>query len=223
MRNQTILAAITIALAMPGVTSAQHAGFSAGIARPQHSIGRHAGGGHPPAAVVRQNPYTGGYIYAHNAYYGPYGGPLAGYITPPGYYAPTGTVVYSGVVIVNQFPRGAVGVGSHPVRPPVIIVPSARDRQREWNRRYAEPRATYVPRTPVVAPRGGAIVGRTDQQPQPARGHDEGIRIGSTRAEVLGHYGQPRVSMANRAGEALVFGPTTILIQNGVVTQITTR
>jgi len=42
-------------------------------------------------------------------------------------------------------------------------------------------------------------------------------------AEIIAAYGSPTVSMANRNGEALVFGSTTFLIQNGVAVQVNTR
>jgi len=51
----------------------------------------------------------------------------------------------------------------------------------------------------------------------------QGARLGNTRAEVIAAYGIPIVSRANRNGEALVFSQTTIVIQNGVVTQVTGR
>jgi hypothetical protein len=41
--------------------------------------------------------------------------------------------------------------------------------------------------------------------------------VGTTRADVIRQFGTPRATIINSNGETLVFGSTTVIIQNGQV------
>jgi hypothetical protein len=44
-----------------------------------------------------------------------------------------------------------------------------------------------------------------------------GVLIGATRADVIRQFGRPSATIINSGGETLIFGGTTVIIQNGQV------
>jgi hypothetical protein len=100
----------------------------------------------------------------------------------------------------------------------VIIVTAGRNRGYQTSHPNV-----YVP-GPAVIVSASSLLGRRGNRNRGSQSVViQGARLGNTRAEVIAAYGIPIVSRANRNGEALVFSQTTIVIQNGVVTQVTGR
>lgn len=242
MRRHTLTALAALILVSPALTRAQNVGFRVGTATPQPGgpivrvatpVNPYAGGYYPynPYAIPFQgvaiNPYTGYGIYNTNPYNGL---PPGGYIAPPPGYGPRGGVLNSGTVIIVG-PRGQkVAPGYEtavPGRPPRGTGRNPRGQPAAVNDptpRHGHP-AGPAPGPPVLTPSGSGTFPRASRGDTPSGSNPAvpGIGVGSTRADVIARFGRPTVSMADRNGEALVFGGTTFLIQNGVVTRIHSR
>jgi hypothetical protein len=197
-------------------------------ARPNHGFGN--------------NPYTGAGAYNNPdtgvpTYNNPYTGvPRGGYILPTSPYAPTATVIGPGTVIfVGPGQKVAPGYTSPNRGSGVIFTngPNPRSQVYYTGRPtgYASGSSAIPPGTDrIFVSGGGRNRGQVRGNPVITPGPDigppasvNGIGIGSTRAAVIAQFGRPTVSLADRNGEALVFGGTTILIQNGLVTRINSR
>jgi hypothetical protein len=248
---RTAGAAITLALALtltvPMTGAAQAIGFQVGIAPgvPNRGV-QYAVPNNPYARpqaprAYATNPYT------------PYGPPQSGFVGVPGFSTGVivgWTIGYTnwpyGLVGVPNHPVQA------PVIPRSVPTARDRLRQfntSDYRGHTNVPQPAPVPATPVFIPGRGAsvpgasrpnasfpddssVIGRTDIRNgngirvigNDARTASAGpVAIGSTRASVIEQYGAPTVTMVSSVGEALVFGGTTVLIQNGVVTRIDGR
>ena len=225
MKPTAILIAVFAVLAAPIVAEAQYIGFQVGIGGP----------GYRPAIGVGRRYNTPG-----RAVNNPYGNArgigvqgarrttVGGFITPRPGFGPSATVVQAGAGFIAGYAYGPSGqvyvphhqpaVPTHSTAAPVIIVTAGRNRGYQTSHPNV-----YVP-GPAVIVSASSLLGRRGNRNRGSQSVViQGARLGNTRAEVIAAYGIPIVSRANRNGEALVFSQTTIVIQNGVVTQVTGR
>ena len=234
MKPKAIIVAIAALLLVPAGLDAQNIGFQVGIAFSGYGQVMPFGGGinagylsyggfnNPygnPRGVYNNQPY----LHVHNV-------PRGGFITPRRPFAPTATVLRAGSGLIVGRPDGPFGLRfiprhqpltpTHPTLAPVIIVTTGRNPTFRTNHptAYVPGPAVTVPSVRIIGTRGNR-----NRRSGTVVTTGGGVRIGSTRADVLAFYGNPTVSMANRHAEALVFGTTTITIQNGVVIQMTGR
>ena len=195
MKTKITLAilAVTVLVALPTTAEAQRAGFVVGLAPGSvaQSISPHLTG-----------PVVQPFITA----------PPFGVVMQPRHHVPRG----------RPFQRGQVIF----VGPPAVKIAPGFDRSV----------GTIVsPYVSVVTPRGAGVFPR--QRPghfggiqivQPGRSsvvvnragrgnRNAGVITGLPRADVLRRFGRPNVTIFNIQGETLIFGNTTIIIQNGVV------
>ena len=195
MKIKTTLAilAVTVVVVLPTTAEAQRAGFVVGLAP-----------GSVPQAIAPRltGPVVQPFITA----------PPFGFVTRPGHRLPR----------AQPFPQGQV----------IFIGPPALKIAPGFNRSVGPIVSPYVS---VVTPRGAGVFPR--QRPghfggiqivgpgrssvvvnRPGRGNrNAGVITGLPRADVLQRFGRPNVTIFNIQGETLIFGDTTIIIQNGVV------
>ena len=224
MHPRTFIIVAAIALALPAILAGQTIGLRVGVATPQHG-GVHPYGGFP--GPYQNHPRFGHYPpggYYPPGAYNPYIGlPPGSYVVPVNPYAPRGAVI-----VVPPSPGQKVSPGHRRPNPrydpgytvvgPGVIVGYGNSRALRPTHPVGPP-----PSSPVVPPRAGGVFVTGSRNREPAAPLPGGIGLGSTRAEVIAHYGRPTVSISDRNGEALVFGGTTFVIQNGVVAMVNSR
>jgi hypothetical protein len=231
MKPKAIIVAIAALLLVPAGLEAQTIGFGVGIRSSGYGPVVPFGGGINAGYVGFNNPYGNAHsVTRNNPYINRHNVPRGGFIIPQRPFAPTATVIQAGAGFIVGRPDRPLGqryipfhqpaIPTHPTPAPVIIVTTGRNRAYPPN----YPRA-FVPGPSITVP-GARILGNRGNRNRGTGSvviTGSGVRIGSTRAEVLEYYGTPIVSRVNRQAEALVFRPTTITIQNGVVTQMKGR
>ena len=195
MKTKITLAilAVTVVVVLPTTAEAQRAGFVVGLAPgsvPQ-SISPHLTG-----------PVVQPFITA----------PPFGIVMPHRHHVPRGRLFQRGQVIfvgppaVKIAPGFDRSVGSI-VSPYVSVVTPLGAGV------FPRQRPGYFGGTQIVQPgRSSVFVNRLGRDNRNA-----GVITGLPRADVLRRFGRPNVTIFNIQGETLIFGNTTIIIQNGVV------
>jgi hypothetical protein len=202
MKTKITLAilALTVVVVLSPTAEAQRAGFVVGLG---------------PGAVHQSiSPHLVGPVVQPFVSAPPFGG-----VIPPRHHVPRGQVFHQGQVIFIGPPTVKYGPGFDrsvgPIVAPYVSV--------------VTPRGSGVfPRGAGVFPRRrrGRFGGTRIVQPgvpsvvvnRPGRGiRNAGTVTGLPRADVLRRFGRPNVTVYNAQGETLIFGHTTIIIQNGVV------
>ena len=205
MKSKAICAALAILVAFPAGLGAQHAGFvAAGIApglgvdrtRPAHRV--------PGRGVVANRgtafPHRGTAFPRH------------------GVAVPRGSVVFAGPPAVTNAPRHEPRTPNHPVLAPSLTLIEPGTRHALNGRRS---------RAPYGVQRGIRVIqsGFGPSVAVSARDRHSGVSPvnigrGTSRGDVIAQFGRPNVAILNQHSETMIFGATTIIIQNGVVAVI---
>ena len=230
MKSKAVLAVLAILVVFPAALSAQRAGFLVGL-----------GSGH---THQHMNPGITGYPRVRGYHPGITGYPVVtgptvittarrstGFIFPGAHQLPRATVVPHGSVlfvgpqVVKVAPGHEPRTPTHPVAPGVAIVTPG-NRGVVPGGYYGGNYGTgYYGGTYGAGYYGTGIVQRHNRPAvatRPSRGHTSGtgqILVGAPRADVITHFGRPKVQILNRQSETLIFGGTTIIIRNGVVAE----
>ena len=219
------LALVTL-LALPAGLSAQRAGFMVGLAP----------GARPPIV----SPVQAGHVIQ------PFVTPQAfGFVVPPAQLTAQGRVVRRGGQTARRGGQIFVGRGNQRGRPGGRQARRGNQIARQGQVFFVGPPIAGVvrgplprhpivtPGTTVIAPRGrNPITGFLNLEgrrlprgvPAPNFGTRTRVRqpgnrtlVGVTRADVIRQFGRPNVTIINSSGETLIFGGTTVIIQNGQV------
>ncbi len=219
------LALVTL-LALPAGLSAQRAGFMVGLAP----------GARPPMV----SPVQAGHVIQ------PFVTPQAfGFVVPPAQLTAQGQIVRRGGQTARRGGRIMVGRGNQRGRPGGRQARRGNQIARQGQVFFVGPPIAGVFRGPlpqhpiitpvitVIAPRGrNPITGLLNLEgrrlprgvPAPNFGTPTRVRqtgnralVGFTRADVIRQFGRPNVTIINSSGETLIFGGTTVIIQNGQV------
>jgi hypothetical protein len=195
MKTKITLAilAVTVVVVLPLTAEAQRGGFVVGLG---------------PGAVHQSiSPHLVGPVVQPFVSAPPFGG-----VIPPRHHVPRGQVFHQGQVIFIGPPTVKYGPGFDrsvgPIVAPYVSVVTPRGSGVFPRRRRGRFGGTRIvqPGVPSV------VVNR------PGRGiRNAGTITGLPRADVLRRFGRPNVTVYNAQGETLIFGHTTIIIQNGVV------
>jgi hypothetical protein len=195
MKTKITLAilALTVVVVLSPTAEAQRAGFVVGLG---------------PGAVHQSiSPHLVGPVVQPFVSAPPFGG-----VIPPRHHVPRGQVIQQGQIIFIGPPTVKYGPGFDrsvgPIVAPYVSVVTPRGSGVFPRRRRGRFGGTRIvqPGVPSV------VVNR------PGRGiRNAGTVTGLPRADVLRRFGRPNVTVYNAQGETLIFGHTTIIIQNGVV------
>jgi hypothetical protein len=195
MKTKITLAilALTVVVVLSPTAEAQRAGFVVGLG---------------PGAVHQSiSPHLVGPVVQPFVSAPPFGG-----VIPPRHHVPRGQVIQQGQIIFIGPPTVKYGPGVNrsvgPIVAPYVSVVTPRGSGVFPRRRRGRFGGTRIvqPGVPSV------VVNR------PGRGiRNAGTVTGLPRADVLRRFGRPNVTVYNAQGETLIFGHTTIIIQNGVV------
>jgi hypothetical protein len=220
MKSKAVLATLAILVVFPAALSAQRAGFLVGLGSGyahQHIYPRVLGypgvqgypgiTGYPVVTgptVITTAPRSAGFIFpgAHQL--------------PRATVVPHGSVLFVGPQVVKIAPGHEPRTPTHPVAPGVAIVTPGNRGVVPGGYYGGNYGAGYYGTAIVQRPNRPAVATR------PSRGHTLGtgqILVGTPRADVITHFGRPKVQILNRQSETLIFGGTTIIIRNGVVAE----
>ena len=241
MRNKAIFATLAILLAFPAGVRAQQAGFIVGIgSRPTH----HPQQGQvrtPPAhrisgaGVVHRFPGTAfpqhGTAFPQRGRTFPQrsrGFPQLGTAFPRrggtfpqgGMVVPRGAVVFVGPPAINIAPNNArrhePRTPTHPIVAPGVTVITPGTGRVFTGRRPRTPIGVQ-PGVQIFQPGIGPAIAVRGRNRHSGNQPVVNIVAGTSRDEVIARFGRPRVAILKRNSETMIFGGTTIIIQNGVV------
>ena len=194
MKTKITLAilAVAVVVVLPATAEAQRAGFVVGLA--------------PGSLHQSISPHLNGPVVLPFVTAPPFGGVIPPrHRVPHGRLFPRGQVIFIGPPAVKIAPGFDRSVG--PVVPPYVSVVTPRGAGV-----FPRPRPGHFGGTQIVQHgRSSVFVNR------PPRGNRAGVITGLPRGDVLQRFGRPNVTIFNAQGETLIFGNTTIIIQNGVV------
>ena len=244
MKSKAIIAALAILLAYPAGVRAQQAGFVVGIgSRPQHAqIGQHGRVRTPPAhrgaGVVQRSRGTafpqhgtafpqGGRTFPQRGRGFPQLGtafPRRGGTFPQrGMTVPRGAVIFVGPPAINIAPNNArrhePRTPTHPVVAPGVTVITPRTGRVFTDRRPRTPIGVQ-PGVQIFQPGIGPAIAVRGRNRHSGNQPVVNIVAGTSRDEVIARFGRPRVQILRRNSETMIFGGTTIIIENGVVALI---
>jgi hypothetical protein len=235
MKCKAILAVLTILLAFPAGLRAQQAGFAVGIGSRQArsaQLGRTQQGRTQNGrnSVVRTQPshrVRGNGIVTPRGAAFPQGGtafPQRGRDFPQrGMNFPRGSVVLVGPAAVKNAPGHEPRTPpTHPVVAPSVTVITPGTGRAFTSGRRGTPFAIQ-PGFRIIQPEIGsaiAVRARNRYSSYPPFVSVGNIVRGTSRDAVIAHFGRPKVQIINRNSETMIFGGTTIIIENGIVALI---
>ncbi len=220
-RTAIFVAALVLLAALPAGLDAQQAGFRVGIgtrigvAQAPYGIGGPIFVG--PNMVGRTLPGIGGSVVVGNrgrfAQPPAYGLQRGRGIRPRPGINRRGSFVFVGPPAVKIGPGHQPFTPTHPVATPgvTVITPGGNIVSTGTRPRGG---VNLRPGTRIVQQGiGPAIAVRTNDPYSGIRN----VGRGTPRHEVITRFGRPKVQILNRDSETLIFGGTTVIIQNGVV------
>jgi hypothetical protein len=246
MKSKAILAALTILLAFPAGLRAQQAGFVVGIGSRQArsaqqgriqqgrmQTGRIQQGRN---GVVRTQPSqrvrVNGNVTPRGAAFPPRGAvlPQRGTAFPQrgrdfpqrGMNFPRSSVVFVGPAGVKNAPGHEPRTPTHPVVAPGVTVITPGTGRVFTNGRRGTPFAIQSG-VRIIQPEIGsaiAVRARNRYSSYPPVVSVGNIVRGTSRDAVIARFGRPKVQIINRNSETMIFGGTTIIIENGIVALI---
>ncbi len=205
MKSKAICAALAIVITFPAALTAQQVGFAVGLGS-RHSVVRT----HPRNDVPynRVAPRRGTEFPGSRPGWSHRGGGFPG-----------GSVVIVSPRAVKTAPGHEPRTPRHPVATPTVTVvtpgnggffPGGRQRSPYGRHRGVQ----------IIQPGSRSVFGVPTQNFFPGIQPGFGIVQGTSRADVIAYYGNPSVQILNRNSETMIFGGTTIIIENGVVALI---
>ncbi len=239
MKSKAIFAVLAILLVFPAGLRAQHAGFVVGIGSGHVQTGQHT---QPAQHGLVRTPHShripgNGFVHRRGSAFPQRGStfPQRGSVFPQrgstfprrgtafpqhGMVVPRGAGVFVvGPYAVKNAPGHEPRTPTHPILVPGVTVVTPGTGRVVTGRRRGAPFGIQ-PGIRIIQPGIGpaiAVGARERHSGNPSVGD---ILRGTSRDEVIARFGRPKVQILNRNSETMIFGGTTIIIQNGVVALI---